>query len=273
MPGTKGQAAADTRKRVLTAYRKGKKPAALAEEYGINVNTIKSWIRRANVPQKGKPGAVEPDAEGAPKRKRGAPKGNRNAVGNSGGPPLGSANALKHGGYSPVYWDTLTEEEKALIEGDAPDSEQLLRDEIDLLSIRERRIMSRIRAFTRTAEQAENGAGQVTAGVIRTEKLREFPGESGAQDRALYEQVQVEQIQAGELLPGHEYSLTTRTEAAYDVIHRLEEALTRCQAQKQRCIHSLISLQKASGEMNEMEDLTDAEALVYGSGRQSGTDD
>jgi len=269
MPGTKGQAAADTRERVLSAYRKGAKPGELAKKYGVSVNTIKSWIRRANAPPKGKPGAEDAGTEGASKRKRGAPKGNRNAVGNSGGPPLGSANALKHGGYSPVYWDTLTAEEQALIEGEAQDSEQLLREEIALLSIRERRILARIRVFTEAAEQTESGAGQVTAGVIRTEKLREFPGGSGEEDRALYEQVQSEKVQEGELLLGHGYSLTTRTESAYDVIHRLEEALTRCQAQKQRCIQTLISLQKANGDMAEVEDLEDVEALVYA--EQNGT--
>ena len=32
-------------------------------------------------------------------RKRGAPKGNKNAVGNKGGAPFGNTNAVKHGLY------------------------------------------------------------------------------------------------------------------------------------------------------------------------------
>ena len=40
------------RKRILADYKKGKKPKELAEKYGVNINTLKSWIRRANAPPK-----------------------------------------------------------------------------------------------------------------------------------------------------------------------------------------------------------------------------
>lgn len=163
----------------------------------------------------------------APKRKRGAPVGNRNAVGNSGGAPVGNTNALIHGGYSPAYMDTLTEDEKALLNSEPQDSETLLREEIDLLTIRERRIMARIRKITEFDEKAKMGMGQVVAGIIRNEEKREFDTKA---DKELFETVQRGKIESGTLLPGHKYSVSTRTEATYDVIHRLEEALTRCQA-------------------------------------------
>ena len=180
-----------------------------------------------------------------PKRKRGAPAKNSNAVGNSGGAPVGNVNALKHGGYSPVYWDTLTEEEKALLENAEPDSETLLREEIELLSIRERRIMNRIR------EYAEAKGGQLLESVIRNEEKREF---DSPEDKALFESMQRAKIESGNLLPGRKYNVSTRTEAAHNVIHRLEEALTRIQAQKQRCIRALTELRQNVTEGGEIDE-------------------
>jgi len=41
--------------------------------------------------------------------------------------------------------------------------------------------------------------------------------------------------------------VATTTEATYDIVQRLEEALTRCQAQKQRCIDSLCRVRQNKG--------------------------
>ncbi len=174
------------------------------------------------------------------KRKRGGQPGNKNAVGNpGGGAPVGNTNALVHGGYSPVYWDTLTDEEKALLSNSDKDSETLLLEEINLLSIRERRIMLRIQKLTGLDERAKGGMGQAVASVIRSEDKREF---DAPEDKELYDIRQRAKIESGDILPGRKYKLMTRTEPTYDIIHRLEEALTRCQAQKQRCIQTLVNL-------------------------------
>lgn len=102
-----------TRKRVIGDYKKGAKPKELSEKYGVSINTVKSWISRS----KSKNAPVEPGASSAPApRKPGAPLGNTNAVGNCGGAPVGNTNALKHGGYSRIFWDTLDEEEKQMLE-------------------------------------------------------------------------------------------------------------------------------------------------------------
>ena len=238
------------RKRILADYKKGKKPKELAEKYGVNINTLKSWIRRANAPPKeAKKRAADAKKKAntdAPKKKIGAPYGNTNAVGHKGGPPVGNTNALKHGGYSPVYWDTLTDEERELLDGLEYDDEELLIEEIALLTIRERRIMIRIRQLTAFDEKTPSGMGQVVASIIRSEDKREF---DNLADKELFDAMQRAKIESGNLLPGRTYSLTTRTEATYDVIHRLEEALTRCQAQKQKCIQALADLRfKRQGE-------------------------
>lgn len=266
MPESKTPDMERIKKRVLADYRKGKKPKELSEKYGLNVNTVKSWIRRADKTEDTKAGAkncekrVQPEA---PKKSRGAPAKNSNAVGNSGGAPVGSANALIHGGYSPVYFDTLTDEEKALIVGNKLDPESLLREEILLLSIRERRIMARIQ------EYADTKGGQLLESVIRNEEKREFDKNKPG-DKELYEAAQRAKIESGQLLPGHKYNVTTRTEAAHNVIHRLEEALTRCQAQKQRCIRNLMELQAAQLDQSEIEDLDSLEADIYGADSDTG---
>ena len=257
------------RKRVLTDYKKGMKPRELSEKYNVNINTVKSWIRRADKGEPEKSGAKKRVQSGAPKKRRGAPAKNSNAVGNSGGAPVGNTNAHIHGGYSPVYWDTLTDEEKALLDNEKPDSETLLREEIDLLSIRERRILGRIRKITAFDEKAPGGMGLVVAGVIRNEDKREF---DSPEDKELYEAAQRAKIESGNLLPGRKYNATTRTEATYDVIHRLEEALTRCQAQKQKCIRNLMELQAAQLEQSEIEDLDSVEDMIYGADSDGGKD-
>lgn len=222
-----------TRKRVIGDYKKGAKPKELSEKYNVNINTVKSWINR----YKSKHPSVAPAAS-APRRV-GAPKGNTNAIGNCGGAPYGNTNALKHGGYSKIYWDTLDEEEKRMIEEMDYDGEKLLIDEISLLSVRERRIMASI------AKHKEARGGQAVSNIVRSEEKREFSDE---EERQLYEERIADKVASGEVLPGRVYRLTTTTEATYDIVHRLEEALTRCQAQKQKCIESLNKLRFERGD-------------------------
>ena len=67
-------------------YEAGMKYKDIATKHDVSINTVKSWHRRHNWTRIKK---------GAPKNPRGAPKGNKNAVGH--GAPKGSQNALKHG--------------------------------------------------------------------------------------------------------------------------------------------------------------------------------
>lgn len=214
------------RKRVIAEYKKGAKPKELAEKYGVSVNTVKSWIARYK--------SKHPPPPSSPKG--GAPKGNTNAVGH--GAPVGNTNAWKHGGYAKVYWDTLNEEEQELVESMDSDGERLLLDEISLLAVRERRIMRSI------ADHKAVEGKQVVASIVRSEEKREF---ATKEEQAEYEARIAEKVASGERLPGRTYRKTTTTEATYDVIYRLEEALTRCQAQKQKCIKTLNELRLARG--------------------------
>lgn len=86
---------------------------------------------------------------------RGAPRGNKNAVGNKGGAPKGNKNHLIHGGYATVTWDTLTDEERSLIDDIPTDEKTLLIEQIRLYTVRERR---ELKAIQTAKEQGEEQA-------------------------------------------------------------------------------------------------------------------
>ena len=123
-----------------------------------------------------------------------APKGNKNAVGNRGGAPKRNTNALKHGGYAKIFWEDLTPEENAMVRTMPTDLEELLIDQIKLLTVREYRIMKRIAYF--------NGieSGQVLSDVVRSEDKRQF---ADKEEKALYDERIAEKVEAGDRLPGH----------------------------------------------------------------------
>ncbi len=77
-------------------YIKGMKYKDIAEKYGVSINTVKSWKKRYEWSRE--KGA--PSKKGVHTKKRGAPRGNKNALGNNGGAPPGNQNAITHGFFS-----------------------------------------------------------------------------------------------------------------------------------------------------------------------------
>lgn len=181
-------------------------------------------------------------------KKRGGQPGNKNAEGHGGTGPPGNKNAVKTGEFETLFFDTLNEEEKELITAIQPDKEELLLREIQLLAVRERRMLKRIEML-RNLEEAERNSGcsddvppgmsvvKYTSGIEKGEhtELREYEGVIG-------------QIQA------------------------VEDALTRVQARQQKAIELLhkfgyddarvelesmkfeIELRKQEGSQEEQED-------------------
>ena len=222
-------------------YRLGMKMPEIAAKLEVPEGTVRRWKSTQKwKPVKANKKKSEPE-HGKPK-KVGAPFGNQNAKGGvGGGAPLGNQNALKHGGYAKIYYDTLTEEEKELCDDFETDPEILLIDQIKILTIRERRFMKRIQAYENDAKYK---SGIAISGLIRSEDKREFKSE---EEKALYEETVEEKVNNGERLPGHPYHITTTSEATYEIVQRLEEGLTKCQAQKQRCLADLAKLQLERG--------------------------
>lgn len=227
------------REKVLKEYKSGVGPKALADKTGISINTIKSWIKRDKAKEaKGAP----QKKKGAPQKKKpGAPSGNKNAVGH--GAPKGNTNALKHGGYSSIYWDTLDEEEQAMIEDAPQDEEKMLLQQIMLFDIRERRLMKAINQY-----KSMKG-GVYVYGVMRQETKRSFKDEKEEEE---YRARIKAKVDAKERLPGETYGLQTTTSSTIDLVARLEKELTSVQSKKTKAIDSLASLriekQKLEGE-------------------------
>ncbi|MEG0988702.1 MAG: phage terminase small subunit [Clostridium sp.] len=191
-------------------YQSGMKYKDIAEKYGVSLSAVKSWASRYWK----KEGCNQKEKKLQLKQKkvatRGGQPGNKNATGHGGTGPPGNKNAVTTGEFETLFFDTLDPDEKKLINMVQPDKEQLLLQEIQLLTVRERRMMKRIEDLKLTdSEQVEIKADGMTPVKYKlgTEKskwtdLVEYTGTMG-------------QIQS------------------------VENALTRVQAQKQKTIDAL----------------------------------
>ncbi|MDW7673191.1 MAG: phage terminase small subunit [Bacillota bacterium] len=93
--------ASSIHKKAEKDYLKGLKYKELAEKYNVSLNTIKSWKQRYSWSRKG-----VHTKEKVCIQKTGAPKGNKNALGNKGGAaPRGNKNAETHGFFSRIFPD------------------------------------------------------------------------------------------------------------------------------------------------------------------------
>lgn len=222
----------------------------IAKKMKVAASTINRWKREYGWPK----------VEG---NKGGAPKGNHNARGH--GCKKGNTNALKHGAYSRVYWDSLDAEERELIKLIPTDTEELILGDIELLTIRERRIMKALKIYY-------TGEDTVLDKEIREEHLREF---ETSEDEEIYNQKIKEKITSGDRLPGHQYTLTTERRNKDDYILRLEKELTSIQSKKTKAIDVLLRIRLERDRQNEN---SNGNALVKAwvesvtAGRKSGGD-
>lgn len=115
-------------------------------------------------------GVLQKNNRSTPKEKsidsksRGAPKGNKNALGNNGGPPKNNKNAVATGEFESIFFDTLEEDEKQLIDSIEINKRTLIQQEIQLLTVRERRMLKRIDDlkqydFTVVKKDSDKGIG------------------------------------------------------------------------------------------------------------------
>jgi uncharacterized protein YjcR len=190
-------------------WLKGMKYKEIAEKYGVSLSAVKSWATRdwknRKVATSGKKKLQPKDKKTQPKP--GAPKGNKNAVGNSGGAPLRNHNHLKHGAYSEVYWDTLDDNERALVENMDYEEEFLLEEQIALLTVREHRLMVSISTYKIKGSLSPDH-------VVKNTNY--------SKDNKPY---------------GSNTTIVARS--TEDVIQRLESELTRVQSKKTRAIEAL----------------------------------
>ena len=212
-------------------YQDGMKLVDIAKKIGVPDSTVRRWKstqkwdeNKANKVKKKKPNA---------RKLKGAPRGNKNAAGHVPSTPKRNKNAETHGAYSKVYWDTLDDEELGMIESMGDSEEEHLLMQLQMFSIRERRLMQRIKHYREL--EAENHGLSVKAAskTKKVEDLTDFDGES---------------VGAGKYKKVTETSVT-HTEAVMNSIMALEAELTKVQRAKTRAIEALSRLRTESQKL------------------------
>lgn len=222
-------------------FNDGMAMVEIAKKLEVSDGTVRSWKNRYGWGKASKKNkcnvAKKSDKKSATlqKKKRGGQPGNQNAKGGPGNPhPNPPPDRTKHGGYVPVYMDALDEDEQDLIETVPKDPELQLIEQIQLFSIRERRIL---KAINKYREQK----GEVAVmDVNRSESKRSFRDQ---EEEAEYDRRQKEKIDNKEILPGKSYNIATHTANKDMIIARLEQELSTVQSKKTKAIEALAKIQ------------------------------
>ena len=170
----------------------------IASQLNLSPGTIRGWKSKDDWDTKLN-GTLRKNMERS-KRKKGAQPRNKNAVGHGGIGPPGNKNAVTTGEFETLFFDCLDSDERRLAEAVPQDKEQLLLQEIQLLTVRERRMLKRIENL----RQADFTTVSKKTGIEKGERT------DLSEDRATLGQIQ-----------------------------NIEDALTRVQARKQAAIDSL----------------------------------
>ena len=185
----------------------------IASQLNISPGTVRGWKSKDNWDRQLKGTFQKKNTERS--KKKGAQPGNKNAVGHGGTGPPGNKNAVKTGEFETLLFDSLDPEEKKILNMVQLDKEQLLLQEIQLLTIRERRMLKRIDNLKHSSGIYihENENDSVPPGMTVVEYV------SG--------------IEKGNPTNLKKY------QGVLGQIQSIEEALTRVQASRQRAIESL----------------------------------
>lgn len=241
----------DKRDKGYTLYKKGLSCTEISKKLDVSINTVKSWRKRywtqgADAPAKRtlhpEDAPTAPDPETRPKQ--GAPPGNVNAVG--AGAPKGNRNAVKHGGWSELMFRSWTEEHRQLLDAcdEDVDAEELLINELKLLTAREGYLLERISHYSQEGAYVQT---QTTSKRSRNFERLDGDTEKEKNDLQAYVEAIDAKVAAGERLPGNETLTNSTLEASYLIIERLNKLLTDVQRQKAQCIKQLAELRNMSG--------------------------
>lgn len=220
-------------------FLEGKKMIEISELLKIPEGTIRSWKNRYDWDN----ATLQKKKRNVAKRKGGQP-GNKNALG--AGAPEKNKNAVTTGEFETLLFDCLDPEEQRLAQAVPADKQTLLMQEIQLLTVRERRMLKRIELL-RSAADEEN---------------KSVVGETGM--TAVSHKKGLEKDKETDLL---EYR------GKLGQIQNIEDALTRVQARKQTAIDALhrYGVDDARLELETMK--VDLAALKLGGQEQEIEDD
>lgn len=239
-----------------TQVRKWKSQDKWADDLNSNVtNETKSNVTKRGAP-KGNKNAVG--------NRGGAPPGNQNAKGNSGGPggPYRNKKALKTGMYETIFLDALEEDEQELF--DQIDTSPLaqLNEQLIMLSIQERRHMRRVKQLEAGLTDEEKKIKQELH-----QRKDKVPYTSPKTGKQINLSVETEGMKVTEI--------TTVTTSKLDKILKQEEALVKTRDKKLRVINLIASLQQEEEKLEiarERLELEKRKLLGYG-GAEGDEDD
>ena len=177
----------------------------IAEELQVSEEQVRKW---KNQDQWNK--VTLPNTNSNVTKQKGAQPGNKNSIG---GPP-GNKKAIKTGEFETLFFDALDQDELQLIQAVQPDKEQLLLQEIQLLTVRERRMLKRIDNLRR-----------LESGVNQDDDSEMPPSMTVVKYSSGLEKGQPTELKEFEGILGQ--------------IQSIEDALTRVQARRQRAIETL----------------------------------
>lgn len=222
-------------------FNDGMAMVEIAKKLGVSDGTVRSWKNRYGWGDKSKKKQTQrcekenKKSATLQKRKKGGQPQNKNAKGGSGNPnPNPPPDMTKHGGYVPVFIDALDEDEQVLVTTVPEDTELQLMEQIQLFSIRERRILKAINKYR------EQKGDVAIADVARMESKRLFKNK---EEEAEYNRRQKIKVDNGDILPGKTYSISTHTSNKDLIIARLEQELSTIQSKKTKAIGSIIKIQ------------------------------
>ncbi len=192
-------------------YLKGMKLVEIASRLNLPEGTVRRWKSTHRWDNE----RSDKKSERSDKKKRGGQPGNQNATG-----PPGNKNAVKTGEFETLFFDCLEPDEQKLIQTVQPDKEQLLLQEIQLLTVRERRMLKRIESL-KLLEQSSNPEE-----VQEDDELEKAPPG-----------MSVTKYKSG--MEKGKPTLLREYEGILGQIQSIEDALTRVQARRQRAIEAL----------------------------------
>lgn len=227
----------------------------IAKKLGVAASTIRKWKSQDKWDNDSKESVPKskrsaPNRSGAPKgnqnaKGHGAPKGNKNATGNRGGkPPPGNKNAVTTGEYETIMWDYLDDDEKELF--GAIETDPLYQIDITIreLSIRQRRMMKRIKKL-------EDGLTEPERRVLQELK-----------DLKDIHVVEKDGVEVKVPVKTSALVVTEIEETQYrklDDIMNIEEALTRISNQLVKAIKQKHDIERSRGEQPLKEELLQAQ--------------
>lgn len=200
-------------------YLQGMKYKDIMEKYNITQPELRSIIRKSKLTRS----------------KSNAQMGNKNAVGNKGGHGTeNNKNAVTTGEYEKIYQDVLDQEELEIYNSfEVLDKEQLLINDYKILTIREKRMLTRIQTLKQKGKD-------MTINYIRNKKSK------------------------------FETETITDAEPTLNMIQKIEDGLTRVQEAKRKCLESLAKINSNEDDRTLNVNLLNTNPLLESINRQLG---